>query len=193
MNNNEGLAACFALLVIAVVFAGWIALIVWGVRMAKRKNRSPHWMWFGIHPLGLIIVLVVMASIEPLRVCPRCAQKTKAHARICPYCQTLLDGFTPAPYLVPVPPPPPPPPSATSGGVLSDTQMLDTLTRLCNAYAADDSAEVARLEPVASRIGEELNRRGGVPEMRRMWNRLGNIRGSRTLDMHWDGIGDWRG
>ena len=187
MNNNEAFAVFLVLFVIAVIFAGWIALIVWGVRMAKRKNRSPHWMWFGIHPLGLIIVLVVMASIEPLKICPRCAQKAKAHARVCPYCQTPLD-YIPAPHLVPVPPPPPPPP-----GVLSDTQILETLTRLCDAYAADDQAAVARLEPVASQIGEELNRRGGVPEMRRIWNRLGNIRGSRTLDMHWDGIGDWRG
>lgn len=77
-------------------------------------------------------------------------------------------------------------------GVPSETQMLDTLVRLCNAYTADNQSEVARLEPVATQIGQELNRRG-IEEMRRMWNRLGNMRGSRTLDMHWDGIGDWRG
>lgn len=72
-----------------VAFVGlvlYIGLIILGIRLAKSKNRSPHWMWFAIHPLGLIIVLIVIASISPLRRCPHCAEKLKAHARICSYC-----------------------------------------------------------------------------------------------------------
>jgi len=187
VSNNEWFGVLLALLILAVMFGGWIALVLWGIRIAKRKNRSPHWMWFGLHPFGLIIVLIVLAAADPLKECPRCTRKSKLYARACPYCRTSFDGFTPAPL-------PPPPPSISAAEVgMSETQMYDTLMRLCNAYASDNPSEIARLEPMALEIGEELNRRGGVPEMRRMWNRLGNIRGSRTLDIHWDGIGDWRG
>lgn len=216
MNNNDAAAAFLGFIIIAVVIGGYIALVILGVRTAKRKNRSPHWMWFGLHPVGLIIVLIVLASVGPLKECPRCAQKAKAYARLCAYCGTALADFAPPPQaqqfpqvfpqtnasfptVAPPPPPPPPPPAhaqaqAQAGDmVMSDTQMADVLSRLCNAYTANDRIEIARLEPIASQVGQELHRRGGIEEMRRMWNRLGNMRGSRTLDMHWDGIGDWRG
>lgn len=75
----------------------------------------------------------------------------------------------------------------------TDDQMLKTLRRLCNAYAQDDAAAISKLEPLATKIGEDLNIVGGIEEMRRIWNKLGNMRGARTLDMHWGGIGDWRG
>lgn len=75
----------------------------------------------------------------------------------------------------------------------TDADILSILRQLCVAYAENDTATIARLEPVATRIGEDLHNRGGLSEMRRVWVQLGNIRGSRTLDMHWHGIGDWRG
>ena len=75
----------------------------------------------------------------------------------------------------------------------TDEQMLNTLRRLCNAYAQDDTSAISKLEPLATEIGKDLNIVGGIEEMRRIWNKLGNMRGSRTLDMHWVGIGDWRG
>jgi hypothetical protein len=77
--------------------------------------------------------------------------------------------------------------------VPDDQEMLDVLRSLCEAYAANDTAEIARLEPLATQIGEELNRRGSLREMQRVFELLGGRRGSRTLEMHWGGIGDWRG
>jgi hypothetical protein len=74
------------LAIAVVVLAVYIGLIVLGVNMAKRKNRSPHWMWFAIHPVGLIVTLIVMACLSPLKLCPHCAQKTQALARLCPFC-----------------------------------------------------------------------------------------------------------
>ena len=74
-----------------------------------------------------------------------------------------------------------------------DQMMLDTLGRLCAAYAANDTAAIARLEPEASHIGELLDQRGGLPEMRRIFGLLGDRWGARTLEMHWSGIGEWRG
>jgi hypothetical protein len=75
----------------------------------------------------------------------------------------------------------------------SDRDMLEILVSLCEAYAEDNVERIARLEPKATRIGEALNRRGGIEEMRRVYALIRPQRGLRTLDMHWNGIGDWRG
>jgi hypothetical protein len=77
-----------------------------------------------------------------------------------------------------------------------DAQLLAVLRDLCSVYVSASSAddpEVKRLEPIATAIGERLNDSGGIKEMRRMFNAVGDVRGSRTLDMHWSGIGEWRG
>ena len=73
-----------------------------------------------------------------------------------------------------------------------DQRILDTLAQLCAAYAANDTAAIARLEPQATHIGELLDARGGLPEMRRIFELLGDRRSIRTLEMHWNGIGNWR-
>jgi hypothetical protein len=71
--------------------------------------------------------------------------------------------------------------------------MLRVLSDLCDAYAANDRAAIVRLEPQATAIGEALDERGGYHEMLRVFEKLGDRRGSRTLEMHWGGIGDWQG
>ena len=89
MRGEEGaLVAGFAvLLVMLVLLAAWISLIVFGIKAAKKKNRSPHWMWFGIHPFGALIVFIVMHALPPLKECPKCRERVKAHAQVCAYCQ----------------------------------------------------------------------------------------------------------
>jgi HEAT repeat protein len=74
-----------------------------------------------------------------------------------------------------------------------DQQDVDILVQLCDAYATNDTKEIARLEPLVRQIGEKLNGRGGLVEMQRVFALLGGRRGSRTLEMHWGGIGEWRG
>ena len=64
----------------------WIFPIVLGIKEAKSKNYSPAWMWFGIHPVTGWIAYFVLKSKAPVRECPRCAEKVKAHAKVCPYC-----------------------------------------------------------------------------------------------------------
>ncbi len=90
---------------------------------------------------------------------------------------------------------------------MTEEEMLDVLKELCRAYANERAADTGliivgskyaksstkELESLAMCIAHELNLRGGVQEMRRLWNKLEGKRGSRTLDMLWDGIGDWRG
>lgn len=76
---------------------------------------------------------------------------------------------------------------------MTDEQMVNVLRGLCMAYMMNDRAKIFSLEPLAREIGEELNRRGGTQEMLRVFNKLGPIPGRRTLEMHWNNIGDWRG
>ena len=86
MRDDDIIGLVVGLVILVVVLAVYIGLIVLGVSIAKRKNRSPHWMWFAIHPLGLIITLIVMACLSPLLRCPQCGQKSSQHARLCGFC-----------------------------------------------------------------------------------------------------------
>jgi hypothetical protein len=77
----------------ALVFItlGWVLPIWLGLRAARRNNRSGLWMWFGVHPIGGWITFAVLASLPPLKMCPQCGEKAKAHAKICPYCMSRFD------------------------------------------------------------------------------------------------------
>lgn len=75
-------------LIVLIVLALWVPPIILGVRVARRKNRSAQWMWFGVHPMLGWIAFAVLASLPPLKECSQCAEKVKAHAKICPYCLT---------------------------------------------------------------------------------------------------------
>jgi hypothetical protein len=76
---------------------------------------------------------------------------------------------------------------------MTDGQMVQILESLCRAYGAYDKAAIAILEPKATSIGQELNQRGGLEEMKRVYYLLPPQQGLRTLEMHWNGIGEWRG
>ena len=97
------------LVIVVAVIALYIGLIVLGVMIAIRKNRSPHWMWFAVHPLGLLITLIVMAALPALKKCPRCTQKLKSYARLCAYCghdfMIPEQAYAPQPGQMYAPPP----------------------------------------------------------------------------------------
>lgn len=106
MRNDDLIAMVVMLVIFAVVLAVYIGLIVLGVNIAKRKNRSPHWMWFAVHPVGLIITLIVMACLSPLKRCPSCAQRSPINARLCGFCgyDYNTQAFAPQPAGVYLPP-----------------------------------------------------------------------------------------
>ena len=56
---------------------------------------------------------------------------------------------------------------------MTDDEMVLILRDLCAAYVADDRAKIGALEPKATAIGEELHRKGGLNEMRRVFGKLG--------------------
>ncbi len=82
MDNDQILLMLVSLVILAV----YVGLIVLGVRLARSKNRSPHWMWFAVHPIGLVVVLIVMACLSPLKRCPQCARTVHREARLCSFC-----------------------------------------------------------------------------------------------------------
>jgi heme/copper-type cytochrome/quinol oxidase subunit 3 len=99
MKPEDVVGLVFGLVFVVVVLAVYIGLIVLGVKIAKRKNRSPHWMWFAVHPVGLIITLIVMACLSPLKRCQNCGQTSQAQARLCGFCG--YDFATPPAYMPP--------------------------------------------------------------------------------------------
>ena len=62
------IAISFVVLCVFVVL-GWVVPIMLGVRAAKRKNYSPLWMLFGIHPLFGWVACIVAVNY---RICPFC-------------------------------------------------------------------------------------------------------------------------
>lgn len=76
----------------------------------------------------------------------------------------------------------------------SDNRMILVLKDICKAYAENNEYWYKNLEPKARKIGEKLFETGGLREMRRIFSVVEGTRGSRSLEMHWNGIGNgtWR-
>ena len=93
MNSpRDVVAAMLDLLIVLILVGIWLFLVVFGVKTAKEKNRSPHWMWFGVHPLGALIAFIVLKCVDPLKLCPQCARTSPPAARVCPYCTHTFDA-----------------------------------------------------------------------------------------------------
>jgi hypothetical protein len=65
---------------------GWIVPIVLGVFLYQYKGYSPHWMWFGIHPVGGWISVLVAACLRKRRRCPACGGYVASNFWLCPFC-----------------------------------------------------------------------------------------------------------
>jgi ankyrin repeat protein len=78
-----------------------------------------------------------------------------------------------------------------SGMEESEQQLVEMLRRLCRRWAANEHND--EMVSSARAIGKEFDRRGGFAAMRSAFHALGGMRGSRTLEMWWEGIGGWRG
>lgn len=82
-----GATILFTILVMAV---GWVLPVILGVRFATRKGYSPHWMWFGLHPMGAWVTFIVMCCLPQRARCPACSQFVSPKYSICPYCRASL-------------------------------------------------------------------------------------------------------
>jgi hypothetical protein len=70
----------------ALIILLWVGPIFVGIRAAKQKNRTAHWLWFGVHPIGALITWMVIELSPALRICPLCKGKTNASSKFCPHC-----------------------------------------------------------------------------------------------------------
>ena len=77
------------------VVVGWVLPISLGIGCAVRKMYSPHWMWFGIHPVLGWIAFIVLAVLPPRRECPACGGLIQVRFRICPYCRNPIGQMPP--------------------------------------------------------------------------------------------------
>jgi hypothetical protein len=80
-------------LTMSVVFlaVGWVLPIILGIQTAKQKNYSPHWMWFGIHPILGWVACIALLCMTPRIQCPNCGGYVTVNFRVCPYCHAGLD------------------------------------------------------------------------------------------------------
>lgn len=62
----ETLPPPLAVLYVLLILALYIAPVVLGVRVAKARGRSPHWMWFGLHPVSGWIAYFWLRSSRPV-------------------------------------------------------------------------------------------------------------------------------
>lgn len=82
----------------------------------------------------------------------------------------------------------------SKGVAMTDREMVDKLIELARYYADGGlSSENPALVNEVMEIGRVLDRRGGITEMRRIFAKVPAMQGKRTVEMQWDGIGDWRG
>ena len=78
------LAATTFGLLLFVLF--WVVPVYFGIRNLRRKGYSPHWMWFGIHPVFGYIALLVSALISARKQCGKCGAYVAENFKLCPYC-----------------------------------------------------------------------------------------------------------
>lgn len=73
----------------------------------------------------------------------------------------------------------------------SETGLLRVLERLALAHEIKHRDEIEAVEPQAIAVGRELNTRGGLVAMLRVFKRLPDGAGKRRLVRLWHGIGPW--
>jgi hypothetical protein len=94
-NGNVLAAIAGGILGLALIVALWVPPIMLGIKWARRKGLSPHWMWFGVHPLtGWIAFWMIRYKVTPRRACGSCGSFVPSNARFCPNCKAELSAAT---------------------------------------------------------------------------------------------------
>jgi len=68
------------------LLASWIVCVVLGVKWAKRNGVSPHWMWFGLHPLGAWLAFPIIRWGSEISNLGNVTVKWVAGKVACPSC-----------------------------------------------------------------------------------------------------------
>jgi len=80
-----------AIIILLIIFIIWILPIIIGVKIAKKKHISPHFMWIGILPIWGLIVMTIICLLPELKICSKCTEKNKKYARYCQKCNNEFE------------------------------------------------------------------------------------------------------
>lgn len=106
-----------------LVLSLWPAIL--GVRAARRKGISPHWMWFALYPiLGGWIAYIAIVCSKTVSKCPQCGTRTRSDALFCPNCGAPAAQLGRAAAPVGAPAVPPPPTVSVAGGATDEVGRL---------------------------------------------------------------------
>ncbi len=73
------------ILILLVLLVAVPVVMVALLKVARSKGRSPHWIWWGIHPLVGLFALLVLLGKPPIKGQP--LQRHRAATRVfCPNC-----------------------------------------------------------------------------------------------------------
>jgi len=77
------------LLCIPLFYFLWAFPVLRGIKAANEKGVSPHWMWFGVHPVGGWVAFLVIRNVVSRRArCQTCGKPQPVDAKFCATCGT---------------------------------------------------------------------------------------------------------
>jgi uncharacterized membrane protein YhaH (DUF805 family) len=83
-----------AILFLFLILAIWIVPIPLGIKKAKQKGFSPHWMWFGLFPIYGWLVFLILSLVPKMKRCANCGEKNKLYAKTCQRCNNAFEEST---------------------------------------------------------------------------------------------------
>jgi uncharacterized membrane protein YhaH (DUF805 family) len=83
-----------AIIWVLLILAIWIVPIPLGIKKAKKKGHSPHWMWFGVFPIYGWLVFLILCLVPKIKRCTNCGEKNKLYAKTCQRCNNVFEEST---------------------------------------------------------------------------------------------------
>ena len=99
LEQNYGIIIIMeAIITVFLMLAFWIVPVPLGIKKARQKGRSPHWMWFGIFPIYGWIVFIVLCLVPKMKKCASCGERNKVYAKYCQRCNNAFEESTVVEY-----------------------------------------------------------------------------------------------
>jgi len=83
-----------AVIMVLLILAIWIVPIPLGIKKAKQKGYSPHWMWFGILPMYGLLAFLILCIVSKMKKCAHCGERNKVYAKHCQRCNNVFEEST---------------------------------------------------------------------------------------------------
>jgi hypothetical protein len=83
-----------AIITIFLAWALWIIPVPLGIKKAKQKGYSPHWMWFGIFPIYGWVAFLILCLVPKMKKCANCGERNRVYAKYCQRCNNAFEEST---------------------------------------------------------------------------------------------------